>query len=780
MHTVNFSLTFSRLLHIIFVVTLPILSSHVQGDDWPQWRGPERNAVSKETGLLQSWPTDGPPSVWRASGLGDGYSSVVVSRGLVFTMGQRGKDVICTALDSATGKPRWTRKIEETERIPLSTPTVDQDRLYVLDPDGDLVCLKTNSGELVWKKSYVEDFDGQMASPHGYAESPLVDGEKLVCTPGGSEALMVAMNKTTGEVLWKATIPEIGPAGSDGHSFPSMVATEVGGIRQYVQFTGRGLVGIAAQDGRFLWGYNDLSTGLNIPTPVVRNDLVFAANGYNAGSALLQLEPDGSGGIEAHEVYSLRGSRFQNQHGGIVLVGDYIFGGHGNNNGLPTCVELETGRIVWKRRGPGVGSAAVIYADGHLYFRYQNGLIALIEASADRYRLKGTFQLPGAGGDSWAHPVIAHGRLYLREKDHLWVYEVITDRGTGHQVAAGTDPATSSPAISGLHELDVFTATLASQHAYYRYASKNDNDAVLLVHLANQHLAEGALAPQVLTALEALQRPFVLDLAGTNVNNTGVEQASRLPNLAGLNLELCLQISDGGLEPLSTTKTLHLLVLTGTAITDEGLQHVSKIKSLLALDLELCDGVTDLGCSQLATMTRLRALNLKKNGFGRKITDEGLKALGPLTELESLNLYGNGLSDEGLVHLQPLQRLQELDLSLLSLTDKGMEHLQPLQQLRQLELLYSIGFAGPQLTDAALVSIQKLKRLESLNLIGSKITDAGLLRLGQLKRLTQLELVGTAVTASGAQRFRLELPACNIRLAVGRSRDFGLSEKDGL
>ena len=231
---------------------------------------------------------------------------------------------------------------------------------------------------------------------------------------------------------------------------------------------------------------------------------------------------------------------------------------------------------------------------------------------------------------------------------------------------------------------------------------------------------------------------------------------------------------------MSTTKTLHLLVLTGTAITDEGLQHVSKIKSLLALDLELCDGVTDLGCSQLATMTRLRALNLKKNGFGRKITDEGLKALGPLTELESLNLYGNELSDEGLVHLQPLQRLQELDLSLLSLTDKGMEHLQPLQQLRQLELLYSIGFAGPQLTDAALVSIQKLKRLESLNLIGSKITDAGLLRLGQLKRLTQLELVGTAVTASGAQRFRLELPACNIRLAVGRSRDFGLSEKDGL
>ena len=754
----------SQMLLHVTLVPLVIVPSPLQADDWPQWRGPERDAVSRETGLLRQWPSNGPASVWRASGLGAGYSSVVVAHGLVFVTGERRKEVFCTALDVTNGKPRWICKIGESSRHTLSAPTVDQDRIYALDGDGDLVCLKLSSGEMVWQKSFLEDLDGRMMSGRGYAESPLIDGDRLVCTPGGVETMMVALNKMTGEVLWRTSIPDIGPLGVDGHSFPSMVVTEVGGIRQYVQFVGRGVIGVAADDGRFLWGYNDLSKGIHIPTPVVRDNLVFVANGYNAGSALLRLEPDGEGGIDVHEVYFLRGNRFQNHHGGMVLVGDHIFGGHGSNNGLPTCLELETGRIIWKRRGPGVGSAAVLYADDHLYFRYQNGLVALIEANPESYRLKGTFQLPGTGGDSWAHPVVANGWLYLREQDHLWVYDV-TDRGDVSLVRNSNQPASSSPVVQALQRLQISAESLANQHALYRHLSDHDNAPALLVHLSDEHLQNGAISAEVLAALQAVPGPFVLDVAGTEFSNSGLEQASQLSHLVGLNLELCLQISDGGLPSLKSVANLRLLVLTGTAITDAGLAHLADVERLVALGLEICEGVTDAGCSQLGTMTALRALILKKTGFGTMITKEGLQALHSLTGLEVLNLYGNSLSDEDLAHLRPLKSLQELDLSLLAFTDKGVRHLEPLQQLQTLDMLYSTGFGGPRLTDAALKSLQKLPRLESLNLVGANITDAGLLQLSQLKRLKRLELVGSAVTPTGAEQFQLVLPACKVRLA---------------
>ena len=753
-----------RMLLLVALVPLVVVHRRAQADDWPQWRGPGRNAVSRETGLLRQWSSKGPASVWRASGLGTGYSSVVVARGLVFVTGQRGEEVFCTALDVTNGKPRWICKIGESSRHTLSAPTVDQDRIYALDGDGDMVCLKLSSGEIVWQKSFLEDLDGRMMSGRGYAESPLIDGEQLVCTPGGAETMMVALHKMTGEVLWRTSIPDIGPLGVDGHSFPSMVVTEVGGIRQYVQFVGRGVIGVAAADGRFLWGYNDLSKGIHIPTPVVRDNLVFVANGYNAGSALLRLEPDGEGGIDVQEVYFLRGNRFQNHHGGMVLVGDHIFAGHGSNNGLPTCLELETGRIIWKRRGPGVGSAAVLYADDHLYFRYQNGLVALIEANPERYRLKGTFQLPGTGGDSWAHPVVANGWLYLREQDHLWVYDV-TDHGDARQVKNSSQPASSSPLVHALKQLQIPAAPLANQHALYRYVSDQGNAPAWLIHLSGEHLQSGAISAEVLTALQAVPGPFVLDVAGTDFNNSGLEQASQLPHLAGLNLELCLQISDGGLPALQSAENLRVLILTGTLITDAGLEYLVDLQRLVALGLEICEGVTDTGCSQLGTMTALRALILKKTGFGTMLTKEGLQALRSLTGLEVLSLYGNSFSDEDLAHLRPLQSLQELDLSLLALTDKGVQHLEPLQQLRKLDLLYSTGFGGPRLTDASLKSLQKLARLESLNLVGASITDAGLLRLSQLKQLRSLELVGSAVTPTGAERFQLVLPACKVRLA---------------
>jgi len=744
-------------------------------DDWPQWRGPQRNAVSPEIDLLPSWPEGGPRTVWHASGLGQGYASVTISDGRVFTIGNHEEDVVCVALDAETGAQHWTCRIGTTSRNSCSTPTVDGDRLYALAPDGELVCLNAESGEFVWRRHLPNDFGGRMPG-RGYGESPLVDGNWLVCTPGGPEAMLVALNKRTGAVVWKSKMPDIGPVGYDGAGFSSIVITQGAGIRQYIQLVGRGVIGVATDDGRFLWGYNSLANRTaNIPTPVARGDLVFAANGYNTGSVLLKLVPAGARGVSAQEVYRLSGSRFQNHHGGVLLLGDYIYGGHGSNNGLPTCIELRSGRVKWKRRGPGVGSASVVCADGQLYFRYQNGIMALIEATAEGYRLNGTFQIPGAGGDSWAHPVIAHGRLYLREKNELWVYDL---RGASALSLASPAPSpqVQDSILVALRESDVSIASVSAATSYdgsdnkrlYRYASgrseSNDSNQVLLISLDNRHLTpQGTFATELWERLTKLTLPFILNLAGTDVTDSAVKQLADLPSLVGLNLELCRSITDEGIEQLSRARHLRVLLLTGVGVTDKGLAHLRRMKTLLALDLEVCEQVTDAGCETLGSMKQLRALVLKKAGFESiRITATGVGHLRNLSELELLNLYGNHIDDDGLVHLERMTRLRELNLSLLPITDRGLIHLHPLRELQHLELLYSTGFAGPIITDNGLEPLQTLVKLKTLNLIGAPITDRSLKRLMGLKQLTRLKLVNTGISRNGLRELKTALPHCEI------------------
>jgi len=393
--------------------------------DWPQWRGPNRDAVSPDTGLLKEWGPNGPPLAWKASGLGGGFSSVAIHDGRIFTMGKRKGSVQLIALALADGKELWATTVAEGGDNPNATPTVDGNLVFAISKQGDLLCADAATGKELWRKNFPKDFGGKMMSGWGYSESPLVDGDKLVCTPGAKDAAIVALNKRTGETIWKATLPEIGNRGKDGAGYSSIVVSEAGGIRQYVQLMGRGVIGVAADDGRFLWGYNRVANGTaNIPTPIVEGDFVFCSTGYGTGSALLKLSRDGAG-VKAEEVYFLDGKTLQNHHGGLVLVGDYIYGGHQHNQGFPVCVELKSGEIVWAPgRGPGNGSAAVVYADGHLYFRYQNGLIALIEATPEGYREKGTFEIPVGGSPSWAHPVVVGGKLYLREQGDLLVYNV--------------------------------------------------------------------------------------------------------------------------------------------------------------------------------------------------------------------------------------------------------------------------------------------------------------------------------------------------------------------
>ncbi len=185
------------------------------------------------------------------------------------------------------------------------------------------------------------------------------------------------------------------------------------------------LAGVSAADGKLLWTYNRVANGTaNIPTPIVKGDYVFCSSGYGTGAGLLKLVKDGSG-VKALEQYFLEASELQNHHGGMVLVGDYVYCGHGHNQGFPICVEMLSGKITWEPgRGPGKESAAITCADGHLYFRYQDGVMALIEATPDKYVLKGSFQLPSLNGPSWPHPVVAGGRLYLRDQDTLLCYDV--------------------------------------------------------------------------------------------------------------------------------------------------------------------------------------------------------------------------------------------------------------------------------------------------------------------------------------------------------------------
>ena len=527
-------------------------------------------------------------------------------------------------------------------------------------------------------------------------------------------------------------------------------------------------MGVDAETGRYLWGYNDITNKTaNIPTPIVRGDRVFCANGYHAGSVLLRLKASDAGtSVAAQEVYRLKGNRFQNHHGGFVRIGDHVYGGHGSNNGLPTCLEFETGKIVWRSRGPGTGSAAVIAADGHLVFRYQNGVVALIEASPDEYRLKGTFNVPGAGGDSWSHPVISHGKLFLREKNDLWVYNI----------RESAQPATPKPArpklppdLAALVNLGAAVELLPrnkfqdGRNRYYAFAATPKRD-LGIVTFANQHLGEdGTLKPEVVSELKGVESLCVLNLAGSRVTAAGLAQIARLEKVVGLNVELCGQLDDESLHALVNAERLVVLIAAGTAISSQGIEHISRLPNLRAVDLEVCDNISDSACEVLGRMRQLQALNLRKTAFeAMKVTGAGLSQLARLPKLEVLNISGNGITDAALKHLVMTRTLRELTLNRLAITDAGLKHVSEFKSLKRLELVYSEGFGGPIITDAGVARLGGLMELQTLTLVGARITDACVDDLAKLKQLRFLKVVGTRMTPTGMQRLAEQLPNARI------------------
>jgi len=416
-------------LPVLTIVTLPALA-----DDWPQWRGPARNGKSAETGLLQEWPEGGPPLAWKAMGLGTGYSSVSVAGGRIFSMGDLDDGQYVLALTHDGTETRWKTRVDPVHKDqyggPRSTPTVDGDRVYVTTTAGSVVCLEAATGKELWRRSLPDDFDGYLMKAMGsyewkFSESPLVDGDRVVVTPGHVEALLVALNKKTGEEIWRTEGRRIGPRGADGAAYSSAVVLEAGGVRQYVQLVGRGLVGVEAATGRMLWGYNRVASDIaNIATPIVDGDRVFASSGYGTGAGLVRVRKEGED-WSADEIYFLEADTMQNHHGGMVLHEGTLFTGTGQNKGLPIAVDFATGKVAWGPvRTAGQASAALSYADGRLYFRYQDGRMLLVEASPREFKERGTFMIPEVKKESWSHPVISGGKLLLREQDVLYAYDI--------------------------------------------------------------------------------------------------------------------------------------------------------------------------------------------------------------------------------------------------------------------------------------------------------------------------------------------------------------------
>lgn len=402
--------------------------------DWPQWRGTERDGISRESGLLKQWPKDGPTLLWQVNDIGDGFSTPSVAGTRIYLMSNHGmENEFVQALSTVDGKALWTTRVGNVgapdQNPPLakarSTPTIDGDFLYALGSDGDLVCLEAMSGRIRWRKNIRQEFGGQPGE-WAYAESPLVDGDVLVVTPGGEQATMAALNKKTGAVIWKSAIP-----GGDSAEYTSTIIVQGGGRKQYVQYLKKGLVGVDAKTGRFLWRYKEIAKGpAQYFTPVASGDYVYGA-AIGVGGGLVRLKPDG-GGIAAEQVYFERG--LPNGIGGAVRVGAYLYGTHIAGREL-IAVEFTTGKIKWKAES--VGSGSIAYADGHLYLHGENGDYALVEATSESYREKGRFTPPNQpkkkqavkyGEGAYAFPVIANGRLYIRDLGTLWAYDIKASR----------------------------------------------------------------------------------------------------------------------------------------------------------------------------------------------------------------------------------------------------------------------------------------------------------------------------------------------------------------
>lgn len=411
---------------VVSLAMISIAAVPAPAQDWPQWRGANHDNVSTETDLLKSWPKGGPKLAWTFSGAGIGYSGPAIVGNRLYTMGADEKNDFVLAVDTDKGEKVWSTPIGPYVRNgygsgPRGTPTVDGDYVYALSSAGVLTCLKAQDGEKVWSVSLTKDLGG--GTPHwNYSESPLVDGDQVICSPGGSQGTMAALDKKTGQVLWRSK------GLTDAAGYSSAVPATVGGVRQYVQLTMKGVAGVAAKDGRLLWYYRHpkYRTAV-IPSPIVYENYVYAAAGYGAGDVLLKLTPNGDG-TKAEQIYDEDAMRLlDNKHEGFVRIGDYVYGW--SDRGGWTCQEFATGKKMWQSKAFGKGS--LTSAGGMLYcYSEDTGTMALVQASPQGWQEVGRFTIPQHTkrrefrNNIWTHPVIANGRLYLRDQELIFCYQI--------------------------------------------------------------------------------------------------------------------------------------------------------------------------------------------------------------------------------------------------------------------------------------------------------------------------------------------------------------------
>lgn len=400
------------------------LAPTARADDWPQWRGPQRDGVSREKGLLRAWPQGGPKLLWQAKDAGSGYSTPIVAKGRLYVMGNEGmNDEFVYAFDAKSGKRLWgarVGKVGNPNQQPSypgsrSTPSVDGKLLYALGSDGDLACVDTATGKVLWSKSLRTDFGGT-AGVWAYAESPLVDGNKVIVSPGSESASLVALDKKTGATLWKTAIP-----GEKAAAYASAVAVELGGVRQYVQFLTKGLVGVEAATGKLLWRFDktvDTRFGVNAQTPLSAGSLIYTGASTGGGVATIATR---AGSFTAEAAYVER--KAPAGLGGAVKLGDYLYG---TTNATLLCTEFATGKVRWEERG--IGAGAICAADGLLILHGENGEVALVEATPEGYKEKGRFAPPAqperGQAKAWPHPIVADGKLFIRDLNCLWCYDI--------------------------------------------------------------------------------------------------------------------------------------------------------------------------------------------------------------------------------------------------------------------------------------------------------------------------------------------------------------------
>lgn len=403
-----------------------VLVTSLHAGDWPQWRGPQRDGISQEKGLLAEWPKDGPKLMWQRTDIGTGYSTPAVVGGRIYVLSSEGaEDEFVQALDTKDGSRIWRThlgKVGNPEQKPSypgsrSTATVEGEVLFALGSDGDLACVETEKGTVRWQKNLRTEFGGKPGI-WAYSESPLVDGDAVICSPGGSDATMVALNKKTGAVIWKCAVP-----GGDNAAYASPIMVEAGGVKQYAQVLEQGLVGVDAKTGAFLWRYDKALSiyKATIPSPVVKGDLIYTGGAGKGGGTVRVKKNDGK--VTVEQVYF--SPKLPTAIGGAVLVGDLLFGTTGQ---AMVCADFKSGELKWEERA--LGAASICAADGRLYLHGENGDVALVEPSAEGYREKGRFTPPtqpkrlNQMEKAWAYPVVADGKLYLRDQNALWCYEV--------------------------------------------------------------------------------------------------------------------------------------------------------------------------------------------------------------------------------------------------------------------------------------------------------------------------------------------------------------------